>query len=179
MIRVSVCYSNKQGSEFASCGLSDIEIDHAMLDNPTALRDKIAASYQVCEAMVNAQLGTPATPPLAVNPAVARVNQPPPAPVVMPAPLSTPPAVSSPQNGRTFYDGRGQNGHPTTGRQLRQWATKNGSLAFFEDFASKQQPALPRYFGDWPDAWAVHAHATWLAACIPPAVAATNGVAPH
>ena len=54
MIKVSLCYSNKSGQEFASCGLSDIELDASLLDNPTALRDKIAVSYQLCEEMVNA-----------------------------------------------------------------------------------------------------------------------------
>ncbi|MFI5458967.1 MAG: hypothetical protein ACHRXM_26360 [Isosphaerales bacterium] len=122
MIRVSVCYSNKSGQEFASCGLSDIEIDHSMLDNPTALRDKIAATYDLCEQMVNAQLGVTAPVVPAVNPAVARVNQPPPAPanpappastMTPPPPVSTPPAVSPAPNGRTYYGGRGQDGPPT------------------------------------------------------------------
>jgi hypothetical protein len=176
MIRFSVCYSNKSGQEFASCGLSEIELDHAMLDNPTALRDKIAGAYQVCEDMVNAQLGTAAVATLPLNPAVARVNQEPPAAAPStPPPPSMPPAVGPPANGTTFYGNN--DGPPKTGKQLGGWAKREGCLPWFERFAAAQKPSpLPKLCSQWTDQWAVYAHGQYMATLQPaPAVPSTNG----
>jgi hypothetical protein len=111
MIKVSVCYSNKSGQEFASCGLSDIELDHALLDDPTALRDRVAAAYQVCEDMVHAQLGT-----ASVAGSVALAG---PLPPPTRRPVPPPPAPALPLDTR-HKDGTAGS-QPTTGKQLWGW----------------------------------------------------------
>lgn len=166
MIKFSVCYSNKAGMEFASCGLSDIELDHSMLDNPTALRDKIATIYELCEQMVNAQLGTAAAPPApAINPAIARINQAPPAPASSP---STPPVVNAPATADR---------PPTSARSLGGWAKKHGHTKWFSDLGRANHRQGLIY--EWDDAFAIWAYEQWLATQSAPAVPSTNGNGYH
>jgi hypothetical protein len=56
MIKVSVCYSDKSGSEFASCSVSDLEFHVAILDDPAAFRDQVRVAYDRCVDAVECQL---------------------------------------------------------------------------------------------------------------------------
>ena len=59
MIKISVCYSRKEHTEFASCSIGDIEIDAALLDSPPALVARIRTAYERCIEAVDTQLGGP------------------------------------------------------------------------------------------------------------------------
>jgi hypothetical protein len=176
MITVSVCYSNRVGQEFASCTLGGVELGAEILDAPEALATAIRRAYDRCRDAVDTQLGSQAVAIAAAPPAAAAkpaLPTPPPSP-------PAPPAVGQPNNGRTFYgkgNGRGQDGPPTTGRQLGAVAKKRGALGFFEALGAAQNPPLPRFLGDWPDDMACWAWTVYQASCIPPQAAqpAANG----
>jgi len=180
VIKVSVCYSRKEGPEFASCSIGEVELDAALLEQPAVLTAAIRRAYERCRDAVDTQLiGQAAADAPEVNPAVARANQP--SPASLPAPPSTPPPAASPPSpgAKRYYDDRRQRNQdtdPATGPQLGGVAKRLGAMAWFQDLGSKQNPPLPKFIGDWPDEWAVWAYAQYKAACIPP-VPATNGVA--
>jgi len=48
MIKVSVCYSSKSGSDFASCSIDGLEFHVAILDDPSAFRDQVRIAYERC-----------------------------------------------------------------------------------------------------------------------------------
>jgi hypothetical protein len=180
MITVSVCYSNRSGQEFASCTLGGVELGAEILESPEVLAAAIRRAYDRCREAVDTQLGSQAVAdaPASVNPVQAPTAKP-----VLPTPPPSPPAppaVGQPNNGRTFYgkgNGRGQDGPPTTGRQLGAVAKKLGALGFFEALGAAQNPPLPRFLGDWPDNMACWAWTVYQASCIPPqaALPAANG----
>jgi hypothetical protein len=186
VIKVSVYYSRKEGPEFASCSIGEVELDAALLDQPAVLAAAIRRAYDRCREAVDVQLiGTAA----AVNPAPAPAPVPPaipaqpPRPAPIAAPPSTPPVVGPPNPAtKRYYDDRkqrNQDGPPTTGSQLGGVAKKLSALPWFQALGAAQTPPLPKYVGDWSDEWAVWAWAQYQAACIPPAVPVTNGVANH
>jgi hypothetical protein len=186
MIKVSLCYSNKSGSEFASCSINDVDLPDAMLDAPSDLAEAIKIVYQRCVDAVNARLGVSAAAPAAPAPSPPAAT-PPAAPstlpldprhvgAVPPAPPSTPPPVAPPSGDRkTYYGdrkGRGQDGLPTTGPQLGGWAKKRDALPWFEAFAAANN--LPKLCSQWSDEWAQYAFAEYGKACLPP-VSSTTG----
>jgi hypothetical protein len=186
MSKISASFGDRitvNGRQPFCCITIERDVDDELLERPALVAEFIKQMYIQAENAVQAQLERQlpeADESPAVNPAIARVNQPPPPPAALPTP--PPPAVQPPANGNnTYYGGKGRNqdGPPTTGKQLRQWSVKNGTLAWFDDWAAKQTPPLPKFYGDWPDAWAVHAYASWQAASIPPAGPYANGVASH
>jgi hypothetical protein len=169
MLKIAVCYSRKESAEFASCSIGDLELDAALLDQPTAFTAAVRRAYDRAVECVDLQLGGPPAPPAApvvVNPAVARATAPPPAPSAPSAPTATPAP-----NGRTYYqkgNGRGQDGPPVTGAQLGAVAKKLGAIPFFQAIGQQQNPPLPKFLGDWPDNMACWAWTVYQASCVPP-----------
>jgi hypothetical protein len=162
MIKVSLCYSRKEGPEFASCSINDVELDAALLDKPEVFAAAVKTAYTRCVEAVDTQLvgEAPSSPAPPVNPAIVRANQPPPAPAAPPAPM--PPAVPPPTNGTTYY---GNSQPPKTGKQLGGWAKTNGCLAWFRSFGAAQKPSpLPELCSAWSNEWAVYAYTQYMAA---------------
>ena len=135
-------------------------------------------AYELCAIAVETQLGldSDSAPAQPATPSTPPPSTPAPLPLDRRHASAPPPAPNaSGYARRPGGNGRSQDGPPTTGKQLRQWASKNGTLPWFDDFARKQTPPLPNYYGDWSDEWAVFAHQTWLSTCIPPAGPVPNG----
>jgi hypothetical protein len=190
-IKVSVCYNRRDGSEFASASIADVELDASLLDQPTIFALAVKTAYQRCREAVDTQLiGHQAA---AETPAVQAPGPPrpaavptPPAAVATPPPPTAPtqpPAVAPAPNGASTYYAnrkqRNQDGPPTTGPQLGGVAKRLGALGFFQALGAAQTPPLPKYIGDWEDNVACWAWTVYQAAQIPPQGVANGVAAPH
>jgi hypothetical protein len=98
MIRVSVCYSDKSGSEFASCSIDGLEFHVAILDDPAAFRDQVRTAYDRCVDVVETQLRGESAP-IRPEPAPSA-----PSPVEQSERLDS----SAPQSARAFLGWYGQ-----------------------------------------------------------------------
>jgi hypothetical protein len=115
MIKVSVCYSNKHGSEFASCSVADMEFHPVILDDPHGFTNEVLKAYHRCQSAVEAQLevdadGNPTTDPERPSPPRAQ---------------SAPPA-GQPNHAPRGNPGNGQYGPPKSARTFCGWIAGDG-----------------------------------------------------
>ena len=142
-IKLSVCVSRKStDGTFASCGLSEIEIDPSLLGDAEGLAAEIRGAYRVVTAAVDRQLGEPRAAALPPAPAVGNVATP-------PAPAPAPPIANG-------TDDR----PPTSARSLGGWAKRRGVVKWFSDLgkANKRSGLI----SEWDDQFAVWAYQQWL-----------------
>jgi hypothetical protein len=106
-------------SDGASCGL-ELEVDQALLDQPSVLADKIRGAFGIAESAVEDQLQRGADPPpIEIDDTLRPGDRGYTAP-------AAPPRQAPPQRDRAAYGRPPADDPPTTGRQFAGWLTKQG-----------------------------------------------------